>query len=187
VKIEEEMDAAKIPLIAQRETLASYRGGEELRSYIREVRNLEPEGINFVVATDFKKFDTQLTQHEARQLVWVFAKELILSYRKVQVLNGPRLAERLMNVSPWEDEFEPSYADHLILTNFFRSGQDSPYTAKEVDRLVNYMGDRMDYGKTTHCLWETRSAARSEMEEWYSDLWLDFWFEENQTFAIKRK
>jgi hypothetical protein len=190
VSIEEQMDEARIPYAAQRQSIPNYERCEGLRIYTEEVRSNEPVGINFaLVANGCNTRETELTPQEAKSLVWVFAKELILSHRTVRVMNPRNLADQLTQVKPWEEEFTPDYADHLILTNFFRAGQPSPYKPRELSLLIDYIGQRFDYGKTTHTFWEFREhdLFAEEADEWYPRLWVDFWFAEQQTKWITRR
>lgn len=189
MSIEEEMDEARVPVDAQRQTILDYEGCEPVRAYIQEIGEMEPTGVNFILANVFKDSAARLTAHQARAMVWVFAKELILTGRKVKVMSPVNLAEMLCGVKPWEEEFPPDYADHLILTNFFRTGQPSPYTPKELNRLLDYIGERYEYGKTTHTFFELREAnnIRNEASEWYPGLWLDWFLEENSLFWMGRR
>lgn len=190
MSIEEEMDEARVPYDAQNMTVLDFERCEGVRTYVENVREQEPVGINFaLVANGCNNREARLTSMEARTLVWVFVKELILSRRTVKVMNPRNLADQLMQVRAWDEDFPPDYADHLVLTNFFRAGQDSPYDPKQLSRLIDYMGERYDYGKTTHTFWEFRSqdSFNTEAEEWFPRLWVDFWFLEQQTKWIARR
>ena len=184
--IEQQMDEARVPVEAQNGTLTEY--DQSLRDYVVNVRDEEPGGINFVIA-NVCNADLSLTASDARLMVWVMAKELILSNRRVMVMNASKLASWLTKTDAWEDDtFRPDFADHLVLNNFFREGQESPYTAAELNKLIEYIGDRYDYGKTTHCVWDVNNAdgIGRALRAWYPQLWSDWWFDENTTYQIKR-
>lgn len=189
MSIEELMDAANIPYDVQRMTVLDFDRCEGVREYVANVRDEEPVGMNFCLVANACNQNALMTRTEMKNLVWVFAKELILSRRTVKVMNPRNLADQLQSIKPWEEEFVPDFADHLILTNFFRAGQPSPYNSDRLGRLLDYIDDRGQYGKTTHCVWEFRDEERfgDEAIEWFPQLWVDDWFQEQKTKWVERR
>ena len=185
-KIAASMDEARIPRTAQNMAVLEFDGGARLRAYLG-VTAISGEGFCFVVANDFKKPDARLRLPEAKTLVHVFAKELILYGARVKIMNTLALADMLLDVTPWEDDFEPDRADHLILNNFFRSGQESPYTPRQLAKLIDYLGERHERGAPTHTFWEIDKHI-SEGRQWYPVLWTDnFWWPQNHIFRIEQQ
>ena len=188
MNIEQRMDDARIPRDAQNKTVLEFDGCRDVREYVTESGNRPGEGISFIFANDCKNTDSVMTFAEAKMLVQVFAKELILTGQTVQIINPPRLATWLKNVKPWEEEFDPDYSQHLILTNFYRDGQLSPYEPKELNCLLDYIGERVDYRKTVHTFAHLTTDTNwlTRIEAWYPRIWVEYMLDVNMTKWIKK-
>lgn len=188
-EIETQLDELRVPRDAQNWTLPDLSGGGRLRGYIESLNQERDEtGINFIFANVCNDFEASMTVSEARFILWVFAKELVLARRRPRLINATTLARIVSRAESSDEAAELDRADHLILTNFFTVGQPCPFQPWEVAKLTEYIIDRYEHGGTTHTFWRIHDEQEmlTETSEWYPRVWVEELMEVNEHYWIRK-